>query len=640
MTMLDQMRRHKGWLKWSLGLVVVTFVLVYIPQDWLATQSVGAAPNAVMASVDGRAIEVAEFQRAYNQQVQAYRQAYGGNLNDQMLRQLGIEQRVLGQMIDEEAVLAEADRLDIEVTDAELRERILRLPAFQENGQFIGDQRYRQLLAAQAPPIDPGDFERELRRQLQSDKLRDALTGWVTITDAEVEDEYKRRNEKVKVDLVLFNADAYKAGIAPAEAEIAAYFEQNKAKYRIPEKRRVRYLHIDAATLRDRVTVTEQDARQRYTEQIAQYQQPEQIRVSHILLKTEGKEEAAVRKRAEALLAQIKGGADLAKLAAEHSEDEVSKAKGGDLDFFGRGQMVKEFEDAAFALQPGQTSELVKSPYGFHIIRVTGKRAATTQPFELVSAQLQDQMKWERAQQEVQRLAEELDDEIDDPADIDRVAQARGLTAADSPLFAKNEPVPGLGFAPDVTEQAFALERGKVSDALRTPQGAAFITVIDVQAAHDASLGEVRDRAREDLINDRAAAMAREKASSLAGPFKSNFAAAAKTAGLTVQSSQLVARGATLPEVGVSPAVENVAFGLGAGAVSDPIATERGTVILRVAEKEAIKPEAFAAEKAQVRDQLSQERKGQFFASYMTKAKEKMKIELNEETLQALFANR
>jgi len=639
MTMLDRMRRHKGWLKWSLGLVVVTFILVYIP-DFITPNSAGAAPNSVVATVEGRDIKVLDFQRAYNQQVQAYRRAYGGNLNDQMLRQLGIEQRILSQMIDEAAVLAEADRLGIDVTDAELRERIVRLPAFQENGQFIGDQRYMQILAAQAPPIQPEDFEREMRRQLQSDKLRDALTAWITITDAEVEAEYRRRNEKVKVDLVLFNADAFKAGIAPSEAEIAAYFEQNKAKYRVPEKRRVRYLHVDAATLRDRVTVTEQDARQRYTEQIAQYQQPEQIRASHILLKTEGKQEADVRKRAEALLAQVKGGADFAKLAAQYSEDEVSKAKSGDLDFFGRGAMVKEFEDAAFALQPGQTSELVKSPYGFHIIRVTDKRAAATQPFELVSAQIQDQLKWERAQQEVQRLVEALDKEIDDPSDLDRVAQARGLTAADSPLFARNEPVPGLGFAPEVSDSAFTLERGKVSDALRTPQGAAFITVIDVQAAHDATIGEVRDRAREDLINDRAGSMAREKASSLAQAFKQNFAAAAKTAGLTVQSSQLIARGQPFPEIGVSPAVESGAFALGAGAVSDPIPTDRGTVILRIAEKEAIKPEAFAAEKAQVRDQLVQERKGQFFASYMTRAKQKMKIDLNEETLQALFANR
>jgi peptidyl-prolyl cis-trans isomerase D len=637
--MLDRMRRHKAWLKWSLGLVCVTFVLVYIP-SFVTPQGASAAPNAVVASVEGRDIKVSDFQRAYNQQVQQYRQAYGGNLDDQMLRQLGIEQRVLSQMIDEESVLAEADRIGLTVTDAELRERILRLPAFQENGQFIGDQRYRQLLAAQAPPIAVDEFERELRRQLQSDKLRTALTAWVTITDAEVEAEYRRRNEKIKVDLVLFNADAFRAGIAPTEAEIAAHFEQHKAEFRVPEKRRVRYLHVDAATLRDRVTVTEADARQRYTETIAQYQQPEQVRASHILLKTEGKDEAAVRQQAEAVLAKVTAGGDFAALATQYSEDEVSKAKGGDLDFFGKGAMVKEFEDAAFALEPGQTSGLVKSPYGFHIIRATGKRPASTQPFELVSAQIQDQIKWERAQQEVGRLVEELDKEIDDPSDIDRVAQARGLTAADSPLFSKDEPVPGLGFAPDVTASAFTLEAGKVSDALRTPQGAAFITVIDVQAAHDPQLSDVRDRVREAFINERASAMARERASALAGAFKANFAGAAKSAGLTVQSSELIARGAAFPEVGASVPVETAAFALPAGAVSDPIATDRGTVVLRVAEKEAFVPEKLALEREQLRTQMSEERRGQFFASYMTKAKQKMSIDLNEETLKAMMAGR
>jgi len=639
MTMLDRMRRHKAWLKWSLGLVCVTFVLVYIP-SFVSPQGASAAPNAVVATVEGRDIKVSDFQRAYNQQVQAYRQAYGGNLDDQMLRQLGVEQRVLSQMIDEESVLAEADRLGIKVTDAELRERIVRLPAFQDNGQFIGDQRYRQILAAQAPPIAVDDFERELRRQLQSEKLRAALTAWVAVTDEEVDAEYRRRNEKVKVDLVLFNADAFKAGLAPSDAEITAYFEQNKAKYRIPEKRRVRYLHADAATLRDRVTVSEADARKRYTDTIAQFQQPEQVRVSHILLKTEGKDEAAVRQQAERVLAEVRSGGDFAALAAKYSEDEASKAKGGDLDFFARGAMVKEFDEAAFGLEPGQTSGLVKSPYGFHIIRATGKRPAATQPYEAVSAQIIDQLKWERAQQEVQRLVEDLDKEIDDPADIDRVAQARGLTAADSPLFSKDEPVPGLGFAPEVTAKAFELEAGKVSDALRTPQGAAFITVIDVQAAHDAQFSEVRDRVREDVINARAAALAKDRAAALAGAFKADFAAAARSAGVPVQSSEMIARGAAFPEVGVSVPVETAAFALPAGGVSDPIPTDRGTVVLRVVDKQAVSPDAMALEREQLRSQLSDERRGQFFASYMTKAKQKMDIDLNEGTLQAMFANR
>lgn len=639
MTMLDRMRRHKAWLKWSLGLVCVTFVLVYIP-SFVAPPGASAAPNAVVASVEGRDIEVRDFQRAYNQQVQAFRQAYGGNLDDRMLRQLGIEQRVLGQLLDTEAVLAEADRLGIKVSDAELRERIIRLPAFQENGQFIGDQRYRQLLAAQAPPIPVDEFEKELRRELQREKLRAALTAWVTVSDAEVEEEYRRRNERVKVDLVLFDAAAFRDRIAPSDDEVAAFFEANKANYRVPEKRRVRYLHADAATLRDRVTVTDADARQRYNETIAQYQQPEQVRASHILLKTEGKDEAAVRADAEALLARVKAGADFAALARERSEDEGSQPQGGDLGFFGRNAMVREFEEAAFALEAGQTSDLVQTPYGFHIIRVTGKRPASTEPFESVAAQIQDQLKWERAQQEVQRLAQELDKEIDDPSDIDRVAQSRGLTAADSPLFSREEPVPGLGFAPDVTARAFELEQGRVSDALRTPQGTAFITVIEIQPEHDPALADVRDRVREDFINDRAAAHARERASSLAGAFTTNFAGAARQAGLTVQSSEMIARGAAFPGIGVSRDVETAAFALDAGAVSAPIDTPNGTVILRIADKETITPEALALERDQLRAQIAEQRRGEFFASYMTKARERMSIQFNEETLQAVIAAR
>ena len=139
MTMLDRMRRHKGWLKWSLGLVVVTFILLYIP-DFLSPQAGGSVgPNEVLASIEGRRITTGEFRTIYYQQLQAYRTAYGGNLSDDLVRQLGIDQRLLQQMIDEEAALAEAGRLGLRASDAELRERILSMPAFQENGVFIGD---------------------------------------------------------------------------------------------------------------------------------------------------------------------------------------------------------------------------------------------------------------------------------------------------------------------------------------------------------------------------------------------------------------------------------------------------------------------------------------------------------------------
>jgi len=166
MTMLDRMRRHKNWLKWSLAIVVVAFILLYIP-NFLRNGIGGAAATGtrdVIASVEGQTITVGQFRRIYQQQMQAYRRAYGGNIDDRLLKQMGIDRRILQQLIDEEAGLAEAHRLGISTSDEEVRARILALPAFQENGQFIGDARYRQLLQMSDPPRRPSEFEEEVRR--------------------------------------------------------------------------------------------------------------------------------------------------------------------------------------------------------------------------------------------------------------------------------------------------------------------------------------------------------------------------------------------------------------------------------------------------------------------------------------------
>src|SRR5206468_9224328 len=163
MTMLDRMRRHRDWLKWSLGLVCVAFVLFYIP-DFLRGTGADAAATDTIARVQGHEITAGEFRRTYQAQLQAYRSAYGANMNDQLLKQLGVDQQILQQMVDERAAMAEADRLGVAVSDEEVRQRILSMPAFQENGQFIGEQRYQQLLRMQRPPMTPAEFEDNVRR--------------------------------------------------------------------------------------------------------------------------------------------------------------------------------------------------------------------------------------------------------------------------------------------------------------------------------------------------------------------------------------------------------------------------------------------------------------------------------------------
>jgi peptidyl-prolyl cis-trans isomerase D len=633
--MLDRMRRHKGWLKWSLALVVLTFVVFYIP-SFLNT-SASATPAEVVADVEGREITVRDFQRRYNAQLQAYRNAYGAQVSEQLLRQLGVEQQILQQMVDEEAMVAEARRQGLTVSDVEVRERILAIPAFQENGRFIGEARYRQMLQFNNPPLTTAEFEDNLRRALMIEKLRNAVTGWMSVSDPEVADEYRRRNEKVKLDIVPLTPDAFRSQVAVTDADLAGYFETHKETYRVGEKRRIRYALVDVDQVRQQVTVAENEIEAFYKQNATQYSTPESLAASHILFKLDGKDEAAVRKQAEEVLKRAKAGEDFAALAKQYSEDDSNKDTGGSLGEFGRGTMVPEFEQAAFAMKPGEiSSELVKTSFGFHIIKVDKNQPASTRPLADVRAEIEDQLKWQKAQQQAESLAKTLQTQMKTAADLDRIAKERGLHLQETSAFLRDEPIDGLGPAPEVSAQAFQLADGAVSPALRVSRGWVLATVIGKEEPRLPQLAEVREKVRDDLTRERAAELAKSKAAEIAAMLKGagDFVAAAKKAGLEVKTTELIARGAALPDIGVSAEVDKVAFSLPQGAVSDPISTPQGSVIVRVVEKAAVTDEQIATGRDQVRDELVNQRRDRFFSGYMVEAKKKLDIRINQDTLQ------
>ena len=638
MTMLDRMRRHKNWLKWSLFIVVIAFVFLYIP-SFMPQDGLPAGANDVVATVDGREITVSRFRRVYMQQMQAYRNQFGGKMDERLLKQLGIDQRIVQQMVEEEASLAEAQKLGITASNEEVIARIRSLPAFQENGQFIGETRYRQLLNMQNPPLRPDEFEEQVRRGITMEKLQGALTDWITVTEPEVDAEFRRRNEKVKLSVVNFAADKFREATQATDAEVSAWFDSHKADYKIPEKRKIKYALLDMQAIRSRTQVSAEDVQRQYQENQSQYSTPEQVRASHILFKTEGKDEAEVRKQAETVLKRAKVGEDFAKLANEFTDEEVGKTRGGDLDFFGRGAMAKEFEEASFALKPGQISDIVKTQFGLHIIKLTDRKAATTRTLDEVKTQIEDQIKWERAQAEAQRVADELDNQIDDPSDLDTIAKTRGLTVNESAFFGRQEPITGLGLAPAVAERAFGMKQGEVSDALRTPQGFVFITMTGTEAARDSGLEEVKARVRDDVIKNKAADTARQRAAAVVAQLKgSSFDAAAKAAGLESKTTDLIARGAPIGDAGISPAVEAVAFTLPAGTVSDPIQTDNGAVIVKVVERKDVTPDEIRSGRQQLRTEVINERRNRFFSTYMSKAREKMRININNAIVAQVIA--
>ena len=634
MTMLDQMRRHKGWLKWSLGLVVLAFIAI-IPGVSMSPVSDPTLPSNIIARVGEHEISLLQFQQIYMQQLNNYRLQSGGDVSEEILRSLGIDRQILQQLIDESAAITEAERLGLVVGDAEVRERIITLPQLQVDGQFIGDTAYYQLLQTQRPPINPTQFEEEIRQQIMLERLQTAVTSWMTVTDEEIAEEHRRRNEKVKVNIVSFRASEFRDEAEATDDDISLLYEEEAANYEVPEKRQLRFLLVDESEIFDSLTVTDDEVRQYYDTNISQYQTPGQVRASHILLRVddENSEEEVVERAAD-LATQARGGADFAELAREQSDDEGTAVNGGDLGPLVRGRTVPELEAAVFAMSEGDISDPVKSAAGYHVIQVNEKQEEITQPFETVQTTIQNLLKQERASSRSTALSRAIAAEVETPEDLAQAAASRGYELQESGFAARGEPILGLGMAPQVSAQAFSIEPNEVA-GVDTPSGPAFITVIATQDPYIPPIEEVRDRVREDVIRKKSLVLALERANEAAEALKSadDFVSAAETAEFAVGTSELVARGASFPQVGISSPVEAVAFAMEPGAVSDVIQAANSAAIVHLVEKEDASEDDLATTQDALRNELLFSRQNQFFSAYMENVKERIDIDIDLEVL-------
>ena len=630
MTMLDSMRRHIGWLKWSLGLVILAFAFLYIPDLSNSTPQLTGALTDVVATVGEREITVGEFRTVYLRQLRNYQAQSGGEITAEILRSMGLDRQILQQMIDEYAALQEAERLGVTVTDAEIRGRIVSFPAFQQNGQFVGEQAYVQSLRLQSPPMTPAQFEEDIRRSLMLERLQAAVTDWITVTDEDLRREHVRRSETISVSAISFRADDFREGIEATDADVAALFAQNAVDYTVPEKRQLRFVLINVAALKESFTPSDDDVQGYYGYNTDRYTEPVTLRASHILLRTEGKDLPEVQTQAEAIVAEARGGADFAELARQYSEDDGTKELGGDLGPISPGQMVPEFEGAAYALDQGEISDPVSSMFGVHIIKATEKTGGTTQPLNEVRESIVDLLKQESADARASALAEAMAAEITTAADIDDAARRRGLEPQVTGFVSPGEPILGLGFSSEVTTRAFQLGQGQVAGPIQTPTGPAFVTVVGIQDPSIPPLEEVEARVRDDVIRKKAFAAAQARAAEVATLLQTadDFTQAAETEDLEVSTSDAIARGAAVPGVGLNAAVEAVAFSLSAGETSDPVLTGNSAVILHVHERQEATAADFQATRETLRNDMIAEQQGQFYAAYLENVKARIRIDV------------
>jgi peptidyl-prolyl cis-trans isomerase D len=495
-------------------------------------------------------------------------------------------------------------------------------------------------------------FEQNVKYDILLDKLRDLATGGVLVPEEEVRKEFEKQNSKVKFDYAVLRKDDLLKQIHPSEAELKAFYERNKATYNnsIPEKRKVRYVVLDTAKIMAETSVSPQDLEAYYDQHREDYRVPEQVSVSHILIKTplpgpdgkvdpKGVEEA--RKKAEDVLKQLKAGGNFAELAKKYSEDPGSGKNGGSLGFIGRGRTVPEFEKAAFSLPKGSTSELVQSSYGFHIIRVDDKQAAHVKTLDEVKDQIEGTIREQKAAQATSNQVNGLLGQAR-TAGLEKAAAAKGLNVINTDFFSRTDNLPGIGNSAEFMSAVFGQAEKSPPEQVALPQGYAVFEVLAVKPPATPTFDEIRSRVETEFQNERVAALLTQKTQELADRAKAehDLKKAAKEAGATVKTSELVQPDGQVPDIGSMAGGAAVAFTLKPGEISGPITNGNTGVVLSILERQEPSPQDFAAKQDQLRDSLRQARQMEMFnlfvANLRTQMEKSGKIKINQDELKNL----
>jgi len=633
----------------GLLLIICGGMVITLIPGFGSSLGIGAPPAGVLATIGDQTVTVPEVEREAKAMI---RQQFpkGGPQASMLLPYFASQ--AAEQLINQKALVAEAHRMGLRVSDDELRDELQhgQLGAtFFPDGKFIGQEAYENLL--QQHDLTVPQFESEEKGFILVRKLRALVSSSAFVGDADVRDEFVSRNTKVKFEYaVITQADILK-GLHPTDEELKAYYDRNKATYNnsIPEKRQIKYVVVDSSKTAAATTVTDQDLQSYYDQHRDEYRVPEQVKVSHILIKTplaapgakeDEKAVADARAKAEDVLKQVKAGGDFAKLAEKYSDDPGSAKSGGELGWIGRGRTVPEFEKAAFSLGKGQTSDLIKSSYGFHIIRVEDKQEAHLKSLAEVKNEIAEKVRQQKTAQATESAANALLSQARTNG-LDKAAAAKGQTAVTTDYFTKTDSLPGLGASPQFMDAVFNEADKAPPDVVQVPQGYVVFQLLGVKPPATPTFEEIRSKVENQFKNERASFLLQQKTQELSDRAKAghDLKKAAKDLGATVKTSDLVAPDGQVPDLG-SMSNASAIFALKPGDISGPITAGGNGVVAQLLDKQAPTDQDFAAKKDEIRQSLLQAKQNDLFGLFVTNLRKDMekskRLKVNQEEMKNL----
>ncbi len=634
--MFDLFRSREKGVRILLGVLLVLVaasMLIYLIPGGPGGASSASGDN-VIAAVGDEKITTTDLQRAVQRITRGQ-----SNLPKGLLAMY--VPTLVNQLVESKAMAYKAREMGLNVSDQELGDAIQAEVAPALGGKF-DLQVYQAALAQQGMTV--ADFEKERREAILSSRLENTELQSLIVSDADARAEYQRKNLKVGLQYIPFESKDFVSKVNKDPAAVKAYFDKNRGLFRTPEKRDVNLIVGSAADFVQSASVSDAQLQQQYQDNIDSYRTPERVKVRHILIKTQGKPKEEIPKlkaKAEDILKQIQHGGNFAELAKKNSDDPGSGAKGGELDWIVKGQTVPNFEKTAFSLKPGETSGLVETEYGYHIIQVEDKQAPHTQTFDEVKPQLLLDAKKQVAADSLRRAVEAAHSEIArNPKDAEAIAKKYNLRFFKLDNMATGTPMPEINTQPEVMNSIFAASKGSVTDVTNIdPQGkAAFAVVTNVTPPHDSDFASVESDVMKKYVDAESLRLAQEagKAAADRAHKGESLDSIAKSYGVPVKTAAPFTIDGAAEGIG-SASLLSAAFKSKVGDIVGPVSASSGQFVCRVSEVIPADMNQFAANKAAIVQSLQQQRQSVqqplFRDSVVSDLKRRGKIKINQATL-------
>jgi peptidyl-prolyl cis-trans isomerase D len=619
--MITFMRRYRRGLQVGLLVVIAAFVAsLFVFGSSGFDQS--AARADTVATVNGETITRKQYQNRYQGYLEMYSQGQQGRLTPELAEQLGLPQRVVDELVTEVAVVHRAQADGLGLSDEEFNAAVHAMREFQESGRF-SMERYRRFLQVRGV-----EAEHDLRRYLTMRKVQRLIVGGVRVTDAEVEQAWGMRREEVKAAWAMIELAPLVTAATVTDEELAEYHKTNGEEFKLPERRKVQYVTLVPKDFAGKVSDAEVE--KAYTENIKEYETPRQLAARHILVRvgeTGGSEaEDRARNKIAEVIKRAKAGEDFAKLAREVSEDPGSKDKGGDLGLVSEGTMVPDFEKALFALKKGElTAEPVRTPFGFHAIKVTDVKEGSRKSLKEVAPQIRDRLSADASDRAARAKADEVRPALQAAPDFMAEAKKLGLTPVETTMTKIGRP-PGMPGGDTLEEAAFGLAVGGVTQPVKTPAGWVVLRVTDTIAAGVPPLGEIRERVAAAVKRRKADTVASGRAKQLADEARAGtLEAAARKAGATSGETPRFSK--AKPAEKLPGDVQVAALQTPAGQTSPPVKTPMGYYVIKVVERVPAGP-LDPAEKDKLVRELTGQKQSQAWERWVLAARGDARIEV------------